>query len=310
MIKKKKWKKRLAISFSSLIVLIIVLGIVFNQIVYLLIFQLGYSQVYNGNNERGNKIMSYAISKIKKTNAEIYHALSVQNTKNGNYDIAISALEKAYKLNPNEAGDYYGWVLLYYYHDYEKALEVLNIYDDSTPDFSDWPMGECIHYLKGLAYKELGQYELALQEFNTSIENTSKEHDENWVDYQVFLNKGISLLHLERFDKAIIIFRKTIENYDKCSEAYYFIGLAQLELNDGLGCENLNKAYSLISQGYKASDIYVELFHEIYAQQVEQSILENCKNYGKEVSFLQTVGHERLWTNLFKNNSKVLWQNL
>ncbi|MFH4968279.1 tetratricopeptide repeat protein [Gaetbulibacter sp. M240] len=277
--RKKKWKKRLLIFFSSLIILIIVLGIVFNQFVYMLIFHFGYSQVYNGNNERGNKIMEYAISKLKSPNAKIYHALSVQNTKNGNYDIAISSLEKSYRMNPNEAGAYYGWVLLYYYHDYEMALEVLNRYDDSTPRFSDWPMGECIHYLKGLAHKELGDFKLAIQEFNISIGNTSKKHGEDWVDYQVFLNKGISFFYLEEYDKAIIEFDRVIKNYDKCSEAYYFKGLSQLKLlNSNLGCSNLNKALSLISQGYKSSDTYVELFHEIYVQQVEQSILENCYN--------------------------------
>ena len=265
--------------WGNYIALTIVLGIFFNQFLFMLLFQYGYSEVYAGNNKTGNKIMNYAISKMKKPDAEIYHALSVQNTKNGNYDIAIEALKKSYEINPRDAGAYYGWVLLYYYHDYEQALQVLNEFDDSTPDFSDWPMGECIHYLKGLAHKEMGQYELALNEFITSIENTSTENDANWVDYQVFLNKGISLFYLERYADAITAFNQAISNNDKCSEAYYFIGLSQLKLgNNESGCINLDKAHSLVSKGYKSSDPYVELFHEIYIQQVDQHILQNCMN--------------------------------
>lgn len=275
----KRWKKRILVFALSLITLITILGIVYKQIVFMLIFHFGYSQVYNGNNERGNQIMNFAMSKMKNPSAEIYHALSVQNTKNGNYDIAISALEKAYQMDPNEAGAYYGWVLLYYYHDYEKSLEVLNKYDDSTPNFSDWPMGECIHYLKGLAHMQLHEYKTAIQEFNISIENTSKDSGESWIDHQVFVNKGLCLIKLEDYDNAILVFNKAIDNYEKCSEAYYYKGLSYLSLkNNKLACENLNKSYSLISQGYKSSDNYVELFNELYVQQVEQSVLENCKD--------------------------------
>jgi tetratricopeptide (TPR) repeat protein len=276
---KKKWLKRVFIFFSSLLILTTVLGIIFNQVVFMIIFQLGYSKVYNGNNEMGNDIMDFAISKMKNPDAKIFHARSVQNTKNGNYDIAIEALNKSYEMNPNEAGAYYGWVLLYYYHDYNKAIQILNVYDDSTPSFSDWPMGECIHYLKGLAYKELGKYDMSLKEFNISIKNTINKHSEDWIDYQVFVNKGLALYHMNRYDDAIVVFDKAINNYNKCSEAFYYKGLSEIKLgNEEIGCEQLQKANSLINSGYKSMDTYVELFHEIYLQQVEQTILENCVN--------------------------------
>jgi len=275
----KRWKKRLLIILGSFLGVIIILGIIFNQIVYLLIFELGYIDVHNGNNERGNKIMSYTISKMKNPSETVFHALSVQNTKNGNYNISIPALEKAYGINPKEVGAYYGWVLLYYYHDYEKALSILNKYDDSTPNFSDWPMGECIHYLKGLAYMQLTDYEDAIKEFDVSIENTSMENGEDWVNYEVFLNKGRCLKELGRYEDAILSYQKAIRNFDKSSGAYYFMGLSQIELNQKeKACQNFSKALELIKKGYKSSDIYVELFHEIYERQVEQSVLKNCVN--------------------------------
>ncbi|MDC9722986.1 MAG: tetratricopeptide repeat protein [Urechidicola sp.] len=277
MTRKSKWKKRLFITIASFLGLIVILAIVFNQLVYALLMGVGSIDVYYGNNERGNKIMSYALSKIKKPHENTYHAISVQNTKNGNYNIAISALEKAYEINPKEVGAYYGWVLLYYYHDYEKALNILNAYDNLTPEFSDYPMGECIHYLKGLAYKELKNYEEAIKEFDISINNGLKEHSESWVDYQVFLNRGIILLKQNKNEKAIIEFKRVIRNYNECSEAYYFTGLCLAKLNQKEeACQNFNEALKLIEEGYKSSDPYVELFHEIYIQDIEQSLLENC----------------------------------
>tara|TARA_B110001450_G_scaffold85546_1_gene81439 strand:- start:2610 stop:3449 length:840 start_codon:yes stop_codon:yes gene_type:complete len=277
--KKSKWKKRLLIIISSFLGIIIILSILFNQLVYALLIGVGSIDINHGNDERGNKLMSYALSKIKRPGINTYHAISVQNTKNGNYNIAIPALEKAYKINPEEVGAYYGWVLLYYYHDYEKSLKILNTFDESTPNFSDYPVGECIHYLKGLAYKQLKNYEEAIREFDESINNDLKNHGEKWIDYQVFLNKGISLYYLGKHQEAILEFERTLKNYDKCSEAFYYIGLCKLALNfKDSACQNLKKANELISQGYKSSDTYVELFHEIYKQQIDEVILENCTN--------------------------------
>ncbi|KZS39726.1 hypothetical protein AWE51_08730 [Aquimarina aggregata] len=278
-VRKWEWKKRLVYVIVSLVWIILILGIIFNQLVYGVIFHVGYSNVYYGNNDRGNWIMNYAISKKKNPDGQIYHALSVQNTKNGNYNVAIEALEKAYKIKPKEAGAYYGWVSLYYYRDYEKALSILNEYDDSTPNFSDAPMGECVHYLKGLAYMQLENYELAINEFNISIKNTSRQNGEDWVSYLVFLNKGRCLLKLKKYNEAILYFKKSLSNYDKCAEAYYFIGISELGLQESQkACENFNIALELIKKGYKSSDLYVELFHEIYEQQVAKSILNNCAN--------------------------------
>ncbi|WP_024741907.1 tetratricopeptide repeat protein [Tenacibaculum maritimum] len=277
MIEKRKWRKLFLKALAYTSALIIILGIVFNQLLFRLLIGIGSIDVYYGNNERGNKIMSYVLPKIKNVDGKIYHAISVQNTKNGNYNIAIDALEKAYKINPKEIGAYYGWVLLYYYHDYEKSLKVLNAYDNLTPNFSDYPMGECIHYLKGLAYKELGDFEQALSEFDLSIKYGLEEHNESWIDYQVFLNRGITLFYQNKNKEAIIEFKRVLRNHNKCSEAYYFSGLTLIKLNKREeACQELNKSLKLVKEGYKSSDIYVELFHEIYEQEILEIISKNC----------------------------------
>lgn len=277
--KKRRWVKITLITIGVIMSIVFLLGIIFRHIVYMLIFQLGYSDVYNGNNERGNEIMEFAISKMENPDAQVFHALSVQNSKNGNYDISIKALEKAYELDSYEGGAYYGWVLLYYYHDYEKSLHILNLQDESTPNFNDWPMGECIHYLKGLAQMQLEDYDSAIKEFDISIANTVVDLGEEWVDYQVFLNKGIVMFRQKKYKDAIKQFRKVIKYNDTSSEAYYYLGQVQIELNlQNQACENFNQAYELIKKGHKSSDVYVELFHEIYLQEVEQYLLKYCNN--------------------------------
>jgi len=273
----KKILKWTTITIGSILFMLVVLAIVFNQLTFSLLMGVGSLDLYNGNNERGNKIMNYALSKIDNPKAEIYHAMSVQNTKNGNYSIAIPALEKAIKLNPEEGSAYYGWVLLYYYHDYEKALSMLEQHDNYTPNLSDAPMGEDIHYLKGLCHMKLSNYQKAIAEFDIYINNLASEGNEGYVDVYTFIQKGRCLFQLGKYEQAIKSYKKAIKYYESCTEAYYFMGLAQLELEEKeMACHNLNNALDLIQKGYKSSDIYVEFFHEIYPQQIEASLLKSC----------------------------------
>jgi tetratricopeptide (TPR) repeat protein len=243
-----------------------------------LLFAVGNQNLYYGKNERGNALINYALSKRDSITDEDYHDWSVQNTKNGNYAIAIDKLEKAMELNPQKISRYYGWVLLYYYHDYKKALAILEQYDAYTPNFSDAPMGEDIHYLKGLCQMQMQYYQEAVDEFDIYINNLATTHGEDFVDVYTFVQKGRCLTYLGKFDEAINSYKKAIQYYEKCTEAYYFMGLTQLEMNKkDSACNNFNTALGMIKKGYKSSDTYVEYFHEIYPQQIEKSIKESCK---------------------------------
>lgn len=242
-----------------------------------LLFGIGYQLIYYGKNDKGNALIEYALSKRDTITDEDYHGWSVQNTKNGNYAIAIDKLEKTIQLNPKEGSAYYGWVLLYYYRDYEKALKILEQHDAYTPNFSDAPMGEDIHYLKGLCQMQMQDYKKAIEEFNIYINNLATTHGEDFVDVYTFVQKGRCLTQLRKFDEAILAYKKAIKYYKNCTEAYYFMGVTQLKMNKkDSACDNFNIALNLIKKGYKSADTYVEYFHEIYPQQIENNIIESC----------------------------------
>ena len=61
-----------------------------------LLFEIGYQSIYYGQNEKGNALIEYAFSKRDSLTEEEYHGWSVQNTKNGNYAIAVDKLEKSH----------------------------------------------------------------------------------------------------------------------------------------------------------------------------------------------------------------------
>lgn len=275
----KKVLKWFTIAIGSFLTILIILAFIFHEVTFIMLSGIGSMDLYYGNNERGNKIISYAMSKLDNPSAETYHAISVQNTKNGNYNIAIQALEKTIELDPKEGSAYYGWVLLYYYHDYQGALALLEQCDNYTPNFSDAPMGEDIHYLKGLCHMQLNHYEEAINQFDTYINNLASTHGEAYVDVYTFVQKGRCLDQLGQFESAIDSYKKAIKYYKNCTEAYYFMGLTQLKIDErNEACNNFSIARDLIKKGYKSTDTYVEYFHEIYPQQIEISILEHCSH--------------------------------
>jgi len=234
------------------------------------LFYAAMQATYYGRNHMGNKVAQYALSKMDSVTGEILHHYSVQNTKNGNYILAIDALEKAVAKDPDLNG-YYGWVLLYYYRDYERALQHLESYDSLTPNFSDAPVGEDINYLKGLGYAGLGQHEEALVKFDKYINEITSINGEDWVDVYAFVNKGLSLAALGQFEKAISAYDKAILYYPKCTEAYFHKAVSYQKLGNQTEAKMLaNQALDLAKAGYKHTDVYVALSDEVYQVQIEE----------------------------------------
>lgn len=243
-----------------------------------MVFHIGYSAVYQGEDAIGNELMKYALTFKKQLYGDDYHELSVQNTKNGNYLEAISALETAVQMDPTVNG-YYGWVLLYYYHDYERALAALEKFDALTPGFSDAPVGEDIHFLKGLCYMQMKKYSEAIEKFDIYINETTKSHGEDWVDLYTYVYKGICLHRLGMFNEAVADYDKTIKYYKDCTEAYYYRAIAKFALDESAeACENLRKAHELALGRNLHYDVYVEMFEAVYIQDIETDLkLYGCR---------------------------------
>ncbi len=238
---------------------------------------LGYRATYYGRNDIGNELIQFGISKMDSITGDQLRGLSVQNTKNGNYRQAIEMLEEAMELDPETVSRYYGWLLLYYYRDYEKALEILELHDAYTPNFNDAPMGEDIHYLKGLAHFQLGHYEKANTEFDTYIAHLRNTHGEDFVDVYTFVQKGRSLVKLNRKEDALAAYDKATFYAPSCTEVFYYKGVLLAEMGQlDSACVQLNTAKSLMKQGNKSADNYVEFFHEIYWQDIDEAIGKYC----------------------------------
>lgn len=231
---------------------------------------------YFGNLDCGNALQKLCFSKMDTITADDYHEYSVQNTKYGYYGEAFTALEKAMMINAADIEGYYGWVLLYYNRDYERALQHLQHYDALNPNTVEAPVGENIHFLKGLCYYQTRQYAKAIEEFLLN-ETFEKEHfgKKNCNTY-IYFYIGRCYDKLNNAAKAEYFYLKSIRQSQFATEAQYYLGALYLQTQQKKkAADHLNKALALIKKGYKQQDIYVELFDEVYQTQIEEALSGN-----------------------------------
>jgi tetratricopeptide (TPR) repeat protein len=211
---------------------------------------------------------------LQPEKASYYQGKSMTHTKIGDFHIAFPLLEKAYSLDPKETGYYYGWLLLYYYRDYERAIEKLKEFDDFTPDQPDFAWGEHVNFLKGLCYKQMGDYKKAIEEFNTVI-----TMEAGFVDVYAYVYRGIAQQRLGAHEEAISDFDKAIEEYQQNSMAFYYKGLSLSEQGKEIEAkEAYREALRLLQQGYLYRDPYHEAFDGISITMVEDQLKSFTKD--------------------------------
>lgn len=198
---------------------------------------------------------------------------SVSYNKRGQYATGMYYLNKGVELDPVEHLGYRGFVKLYMLRDYEDALDDFLRLDPLTPEFRDSPWGECIYKVIGLCYMGQGDYSKALDNFNQSIVEITKESGEDWVEPRTFLYKGVSLMKTGAPEQAVHAFNKHISYCPECPSGYYYKAKAILESKENNIEEVnnlLNKADSLVKEELIVSSPYFELPYQIYPSDISE----------------------------------------
>lgn len=193
-------------------------------------------------------------------NEYYYREKSVAHTKIGDYHLAFPLLEKSASLDPKESLYYYSWLLLYYYRDYDRALVRLEEFDALTPDFTDSPWGENIHYLKGLAHKQQGNYSKAIEEFNTAVATDGYEYSDPYT----FIYRAICYLELKAYEKAKTDLERFISSNPKAVMPYYYLAqyyMANKKDNEAKYHLALAKKHLLLD--HHKTDPYMEVFDAV-----------------------------------------------
>jgi len=100
--------------------------------------------------------------KYNPTNAWGQRELGVPYLKRGFAHEAYKYYKKAVEADQAEWQGYMAYCWLYFYRDYETALEAIDAYDKLTPDFVDYPQATSVDYMRGICYLKLGDQDKAI----------------------------------------------------------------------------------------------------------------------------------------------------
>ncbi|MBQ0735283.1 tetratricopeptide repeat protein [Aquimarina celericrescens] len=211
-----------------------------------------------------------SILTLDPNNCEALRSYSVPYLKRGMPHKWKPLFDKAVACDPKTWQPWRGYLYLWFYRDYKKAIEDFDASDILTPNFVDSPQGHSVDYWRGIAYLGLKDYKNAAHYFNTHIARVREDSGEDWVEPSAFLYLGITYFEDSKFKKARINIEKALRYFQNVSaDSHYYRALLYLE--EGEYHEAIaatNKAIDDYKNGYYSKRAYVEEIRQIYPQQL------------------------------------------
>ena len=167
---------------------------------------------------------------IDSTYEEAVYELSVAHLKRGMPHKWLPQYEKALALNPEYRYPWRGYLYLWFYRDYKKAIADFDASDSLTPNFVDAPQGHSVDFWRGIAYLGLKDYKNSIDYFDKHIQKETEETGEDWVEHEAFLYRGIAHYENGNSAKALENFNTLLKYNTDFADAKYYKALIQLDV--------------------------------------------------------------------------------
>lgn len=198
--------------------------------------------------------------------AELWRELGAPNVKRGFAEQTWLYYGKVVELDARGWQGWRGYLMLYFYRDYENALKDFDATDTLTPNFVDHPQSTSVDFMRGICYLQLGNYDKALSYLKAHIESEIKVVGEAYIDSKTFLYQGIALYKKGLHEEAIAALRRGLHNADgRNADLWYWV--AKIALEQGRtaeAAEAIENAEARYQEGYYNYRDYVEEFYQTY----------------------------------------------
>jgi tetratricopeptide (TPR) repeat protein len=193
---------------------------------------------------------------------------------------AFHYYKKEVDLAPQLWQGWRGYLYLYFYRDYNRAIADFNATDTLTT-ITDYPQGQSVDYMRGLCYYGLNDNETALKYFTQYIDEVTRQKDESWVDVYAFLYRGLTYERLNKPELALKDFR-TGSKYDTRLSDFYFHQVRLIReqplFDESEVSRLIKKAKENFMSGYFHHRDYVEVHDQLYLEDIEKLEKEVAKN--------------------------------
>lgn len=160
-------------------------------------------------------------TEIDSTYEQAVYELSVAYLKRGLPHKWLPQYNKAVKLDPAKRIPWRGYLYLWFYRDYNKAIADFDASDELTP-YIDHPQGHSVDFWRGIAYLGLNDYENSIAYWDKHITKETVDSGEDWVELEAFLYRGIAYYESENSEKALENFNKVIQYFKQSADAKYY----------------------------------------------------------------------------------------
>ena len=207
--------------------------------------------------------------KLDSSNADLWREIGTARVKRGIADEMYFYYGEAVKRKPEKWAGFRGYLYLYFYRDYKRAIEDFNLGDETNGQV-DYSQGQSHDYMRGICYYGLKDYEEALNFLNRYIDKITTEEGAEWVDVYAHLYEGLALAKLRRYDEALEAFDKAEKLYPKLSDLYYHRARISCSRKDyEAALKLLSEAKEYFEEGYYHQRPYVEVQEQIYLKDIE-----------------------------------------
>ena len=201
---------------------------------------------------------------MDSTYAEAWRELSVAYLKRGMPHKWKPLFDKAVHFDPSTWQPWRGYLYLWFYRDYEKAIADFNASDTLTP-YIDYPQGHSVDHWRGIAYLGLGDYDSSIAYFDKHIKKESEESGEDWVELESFLYRGIAHMESGNIDLAEENFDKIIHYFKNSADANYYKAKISSQKGDKKkALEFVRAAIDDFKKGYFNQRPYIETLYQVY----------------------------------------------
>lgn len=206
---------------------------------------------------------------IDSTYAEALREHSVAYLKRGIPHKWKPWFDKAVKHDPETWQPWRGYLYLWFYRDYKKAIADFDASDTLTP-YIDHPQGHSVDFWRGIAYLGLKDYENSIAYWDKHITKETEDSGEDWVELEAFLYRGIAYYESGNPEKALENFDKVILYFKQSADAKYYKALILKEAGKTEDALTLVEGAEVdFNGGFYNNRDYVETLRQIYAEDLE-----------------------------------------
>ena len=193
----------------------------------------------------------------------------------GEFVEGMKYLDKAAELDPFYYLGNRAWYKMRYAHDYKGAIDDLTALEKVAGGSMVYVTNMHMYMVKGLAYKQMGDHQKALELYNFAINEQITHKGPTWVGSYDYLTRGILKYQMDDIDGAIEDLTLQVKEYESLADTYYWRGLAYAKVGrkDEARLDLQQAKDIILSNGNRRWDNLVTLPDEVYLSQVESALL-------------------------------------